>query len=137
AAVARQVAAGIRANKLRQYVLDPVLRASSGDPLSDKKLLAIVRDELVPLAVLITPNMEEAGALLGERVNSLADAERAAEKLVREVGASAALVTGGHQQGGAVVDVLFADGIRHFRAKRIVSTNTHGTGCTLSAAITA
>ena len=138
AGVARAVAAAIRENALVNYVLDPVMVATSGDILLDEDAVAIIRRDLIPLATLITPNSEEAAALTGDSVKSTADAARAAERLVRDYGATAALVTGGHiNDGSEIVDVLYIDKPIYFRAARIESRSTHGTGCTLSAAITA
>ena len=112
--------------------------ATSGDRLLDDGAVEVVRRELIPLAVLITPNSEEAAVLIGNKVGTVAEATHAAELLVREHGAVAALVKGGHlTQGDEIVDVLFIDKPIFFRAARIESRSTHGTGCTLSAAITA
>lgn len=138
AATARAVAEAIRENGLVNYVLDPVMIATSGDRLLDDDALLIVKRELIPIAVLVTPNAAEAAALTGARVDTVDDAARVAEIIVRELGAAAALVKGGHIAGGGeIVDVLYTDRARFFRGERIKSRNTHGTGCTLSAAITA
>lgn len=138
AAVARSVAKAIRDNGLVNYVLDPVMIATSGDRLLDDDAVAVIRRDLIPLAVLVTPNAAEAAVLTGEDVSTTAGAVRAAERLVRDHGAAAALVKGGHIEDGIeIVDVLFTDRAFYFRAQRIQSRNTHGTGCTLSAAITA
>jgi hydroxymethylpyrimidine/phosphomethylpyrimidine kinase len=138
AGIARAVAAAIRENALVNYVLDPVIIATSGDRLLDDDAVAVIRRDLIPLAALITPNSEEAAALTGEAVKSTSDAARAAERLVRDYGAAAALVKGGHINDGVeIVDVLYIDKPIYFRAPRIESRSTHGTGCTLSAAITA
>jgi hydroxymethylpyrimidine/phosphomethylpyrimidine kinase len=138
AAVARAVADSIRENKLTNYVLDPVMIATSGDRLLDDDALEIIRARLIPLAILVTPNSLEAAVLTGLAVESVADAARAAEALVREHGAAAALVKGGHIPGASeITDVLFIDEPIFFRGPRVVSRSTHGTGCTLSAAITA
>ena len=138
AGVARAVAAAIRENSLVNYVLDPVMIATSGDRLLDDDAVAVVRRDLIPLATLITPNSAEAATLVGEEVKSTAGAAHAAERLVRDFGAAAALVKGGHIDDGVeIVDVLYIDKPIYFRAPRIESRSTHGTGCTLSAAITA
>jgi hydroxymethylpyrimidine/phosphomethylpyrimidine kinase len=135
------VAAGIRAHALGPYVLDPVMVATSGDPLlAQGAVTAIVRD-LFPLAALVTPNLDEAALLLDAPVTTPDAMAMAARRLVHDLGAGAALVKGGHLPGGdgaQVVDVLY-DGTREERwtRPRIVTTSTHGTGCTLSAAITA
>lgn len=137
--VIRAVAAAVRAHGLNPYVLDPVMVASSGDALLERDAVGALRSSLLPLCDLITPNAEEAMVLTGEDVASPADQERAARRLVDE-GARAALVKGGHVDGDDVVDVLY-DGDRRaariFRHRRIDTRHTHGTGCTLSAAIAA
>ncbi len=137
AEVAREVRAAITRNRLPNYVLDPVMRSSSGATLLDADGVRFLRDSLLPLASLITPNTDEAGVLLGETIRSGDDAALAAEKLVLMLGAKAALVTGGHLAGNEVIDVLFTNQVRLFRAPRIRARSTHGTGCTLSAGITA
>jgi hydroxymethylpyrimidine/phosphomethylpyrimidine kinase len=119
------------------YVLDPVMVATSGDRLLDPAAEAVLRDRLVPLAAIVTPNLDEAAILAEFPVNDPATMERAGRALL-ELGAAAALVKGGHLPGDQLVDVLVTrDGARHFAHDRIQTTSTHGTGCTLSAAITA
>jgi hydroxymethylpyrimidine/phosphomethylpyrimidine kinase len=132
------VAAAIREYSLANYVLDPVMVATSGDILLETDAIGMIRDSLLPLASLVTPNVHEAAILVGEKIEDEDDMARAAEKLVGEMGAHAALVKGGHlASGDRVLDVLFDGDIRVFRGKRVNTTSTHGTGCTLSAAITA
>jgi hydroxymethylpyrimidine/phosphomethylpyrimidine kinase len=132
------VAAAIREHEFPNYVLDPVMVATSGDILLDTDAIDVIRDSLLPLASLITPNLHEAAILAGEKISDEDDMARVAEKLVREMGARAALVKGGHLvSGDRVLDVLYDGDIRVFRGKRVDTTSTHGTGCTLSAAITA
>lgn len=118
-------------------IVDPVMVSSTGSLLLDDDAVSVVRDTLLPLATLVTPNLDEARVLLGEEIRDEADMRRAAERLVRALGANAALVKGGHGTGDTVIDVLY-DGDWHVRSHpRLQSTNTHGTGCTLSAAIVA
>jgi hydroxymethylpyrimidine/phosphomethylpyrimidine kinase len=139
AGVARAVAAALRHHALAPYVLDPVMRASTGRALLDRAAVAVLRRELVPLAALITPNLAEAEALAGEPVTDLASMARVARWLVERGGAGAALVTGGHLDGPTAIDVFY-DGStapRLFRHRRVATRHTHGTGCVLSAAITA
>ena len=131
------VAAAIRAESLGNYVLDPVMVASSGDRLIAGDAEASVLEHLVPLCALVTPNLHEAGILTGRSVRDEAGMRAAAEALVR-AGAGAALVKGGHLEGDTVVNLLFdGDRLTAWRTPRIDSRSTHGTGCTLSAAITA
>ena len=131
------VASAIREHRLPNYVLDPVMVATSGDRLLDEDAQAAVVEELVPLSTLVTPNLDEAAILVGVPVRDVSAMHRAAESLV-SAGAAAALVKGGHLDSHELVDVLH-DGrsIREFRWPRIDTRSTHGTGCTLSAAITA
>jgi hydroxymethylpyrimidine/phosphomethylpyrimidine kinase len=132
------VADAIRDHSLTNYVLDPVMVATSGDILLENDAIGIIRDTLLPLASLVTPNLHEASILAGEKIEDEDDMARVAEKLVSEMGAHAALVKGGHlASGDRVLDVLYDGDVRVFRGKRIATNNTHGTGCTLSAAITA
>jgi hydroxymethylpyrimidine/phosphomethylpyrimidine kinase len=135
--VTHRVAEQIHRLALRNYVLDPVMVATSGGRLLDPAAVRIVAQRLVPLATLVTPNLDEAAALTGGPVKTVADMERAAESLIR-MGAKAALVKGGHLDADTLVDVFTAGGaVRRFEHPRIRTTSTHGTGCTLSAAITA
>jgi hydroxymethylpyrimidine/phosphomethylpyrimidine kinase len=138
AEVVRAVADGVRAHALRPYVLDPVMVATSGDPLLQPDAVSAIVGELFPLATLVTPNLDEAAILVGERPTDVASMERAARALVTTRGARAALVKGGHLETAELVDVLF-DGrsVRRFTHARVETTSTHGTGCTLSAAIAA
>jgi hydroxymethylpyrimidine/phosphomethylpyrimidine kinase len=136
-AVVSAVASGIRLHGLTPYVLDPVMVATSGDPLLERDAISAIREELIPLAALVTPNLVEASILTGHAVRTVDDMERAARALVDNAGARAALVKGGHLSGNEVVDVLFDGALHVVRHPRIETTSTHGTGCTLSSAITA
>ena len=136
AAVVRAVAAAIRRHAIAPYILDPVMVATSGDLLLTEGAVGAIVDELLPLATLVTPNLDEATILVGEPVLDVAGMERAARALV-ERGAGAALVKGGHLTGSDAVDVLFDGELRCFTHPRIATTSTHGTGCTLSAAVAA
>src|SRR5918998_6902971 len=105
--VVRTVAEGLRAHGLRPYVLDPVMVATSGDPLLTPDAIDAIRRELVPLADLVTPNLDEAALLVGEPVRDVPAMERAARRLVDEGGARAALVKGGHLTGPVTTDGLY------------------------------
>jgi len=136
-------AAAIARYRFPNYVLDPVMVATSGDALFDGAVGAqdavplLMGRRLVPLAALVTPNLDEARMLVQDDVRTPDDMERAGRALVR-MGARAALVKGGHLPGDEVVDVLVADGrVRRFARPRLDTTSTHGTGCTLSAGIAA
>ncbi len=131
------VAAGIRRYGFPHYVLDPVMVATSGDRLLDREAERSVAERLVPLAALVTPNLHEARILVEREVRTPEDMEEAAKALLR-MGAKAALVKGGHLDGAQVVDVLVtAREARAFRHPKIETSSTHGTGCTLSAAVAA
>jgi len=137
-AIASIVAASIRDHAFRNYVLDPVMVATSGDTLLERDAIDVIRSELIPQASLVTPNLHEAAILTGEKIEDEDGMARAAETIVREMGAQAVLIKGGHLDAGdRVVDILYDGDVRAFRGKRFETTNTHGTGCTLSAAIAA
>ncbi|MCP2263845.1 bifunctional hydroxymethylpyrimidine kinase/phosphomethylpyrimidine kinase [Promicromonospora thailandica] len=139
AAVARAVAAvlrDLRAGADRPVVvLDPVMVATSGDRLLAADAEAVLRDELLPLADLVTPNLPEAAVLLGiSPARDAAEAAAQATALLR-LGPGHALVKGGHLDGPQAVDQLAGpDGVVALRAPRVATRNTHGTGCTLSSA---
>jgi len=138
AAVASSVASAIRDNLLRNYVLDPVMVATSGDVLFESDAIEAIRRELIPEAFLVTPNLHEAAILVGETIEDEDAMARAAETIVNEMGAKAVLIKGGHLAlADRVVDILYDGNVRAFRSQRLDARNTHGTGCTLSAAITA
>lgn len=131
------VAAAITDYRLPNYVLDPVMVASSGARLLAAEAEISVAERLVPLATVVTPNLDEVSLLVGEEVRDVEGMRRAARTLVA-MGARAGLVKGGHLDGPEVVDVLFdGDEIREWRRPKLVTSSTHGTGCTLSAAIAA
>jgi hydroxymethylpyrimidine/phosphomethylpyrimidine kinase len=138
AAVIEVVAAGIERHAAGvPLVVDPVMVAKGGHRLLLTEAEAALRDRLLPMAALITPNLPEAEVLVGFPVRVEADMKRAAERLA-ELGAGAVLMKGGHLEGDRVVDLLFHDGKFHrFDDVRIVSRSTHGTGCTLASAIAA
>jgi hydroxymethylpyrimidine/phosphomethylpyrimidine kinase len=118
-------------------VVDPVMVAKGGHRLLLTEAEAALRDRLLPMAALITPNLPEAEVLAGFAVRSEADMKRAAERLAA-LGADAVLMKGGHLEGDRVVDLLFHEGrFDRFEDARIPSRSTHGTGCTLASAIAA
>ncbi|HLS35809.1 MAG TPA: bifunctional hydroxymethylpyrimidine kinase/phosphomethylpyrimidine kinase [Bacillota bacterium] len=124
-------------NKNIPFVIDPVMVATSGDPLIDEDARDFLRDELFPLSMVVTPNLPEAEVIVGKKITTVEEMKVAAKQIVEETGTKAALVKGGHLTGDAI-DVLY-DGkeLFLFEEERIETKNTHGTGCTLSAAITA
>ena len=137
AGIASSIAAAIDAHSFTNYVLDPVMVASSGDVLFESDTIDMIRTQLIPRAFLVTPNIHEAEILVGEQIEDEDAMARAAETIVTELGAQAALVKGGHLESDRLVDILYDGNVRAFRSQRIATGSTHGTGCTLSAAITA
>ncbi|MEG1834054.1 MAG: bifunctional hydroxymethylpyrimidine kinase/phosphomethylpyrimidine kinase [Burkholderiaceae bacterium] len=140
AAVIESVAERLAHWQPAHLVLDPVMVAKSGDALLQVEAVEALRERLLPLATVITPNLPEAAVLLGEPVIERAqDMPQAAARLWRLMGCRGwVYLKGGHLPGGEAIDVLFngADAIE-LRAPRIATRNTHGTGCTLSAALAA
>jgi hydroxymethylpyrimidine/phosphomethylpyrimidine kinase len=152
-AIVEAVAAAIKELELPLVVLDPVLVSTSGERLLDDDGIRALCAELLPQARVVTPNMPEAEVLSGLRIRSIEDAHEAARRILR-MGAAAVIITGGHAIGeqtpgsGApsdqtdgptdVVDLLF-DGhtVHEYRAPRIESSRTHGTGCTFASAVAA
>ena len=136
--IVEAVARILRAAPSRPLVVDPVMVATSGDVLLAPDAVDAVKRDLIPLATIITPNLAEAAWLLGANVaESEGDAVAQAEALLA-LGCKAVLVKGGHGGGESAVDVLCdGAGIERFAQPRIDTPHTHGTGCTLSAAIAA
>jgi hydroxymethylpyrimidine/phosphomethylpyrimidine kinase len=136
-AIVEAVAASIRRHALAPLVVDPVMVSASGDSLLESDAVSAMRSVLIPLATLVTPNLDEAELLVGETVRDVEAMERAGRVLVAR-GATAALIKGGHLVGDAAIDVLVhGERVRVFAHPRLDSRHTHGTGCTLSSAITA
>lgn len=119
------------------YVMDPVMVATSGDVLISDDARDYLRDNLLPHCTVVTPNLPEAEFLTGVKIGTLAEMQTAAEMIVHEFGAGAALVKGGHLAGDAIDFLFDGNDMVEFPAKRIDTVNTHGTGCTYAAAITA
>lgn len=141
AAIIRAVADAARRHELFPLVVDPVMTAKSGDKLIDDEAVATLRDRLVPLATVVTPNRHEAARLCGFAVETVGDAARAAEMICVKLGAQASVVKGirSAEAGRAVSIDAYCDGkqvhslIHPWRE----TANTHGSGCTFAAAITA
>ncbi len=132
-----EAVAGIVAGLPFPLVVDPVILSKHGVALLADEAIDALKSRLIPYAFLLTPNLDEAGLLTGAAVRNIVDMRRAAEQLAA-LGSRAVLVKGGHLEEGDAIDVLFYQGkLREFTSPRIASRNTHGTGCTLSAAITA
>jgi hydroxymethylpyrimidine/phosphomethylpyrimidine kinase len=137
AAHVRVVAELLRARPGLVLVVDPVMIASSGTPLLEPEAMLAYREHLLPLARLITPNLHEAEALLGATISNNLELEPAARRLAAMFG-SAVLLKGGHLDGPDCLDLLVADGeVARFSAPRLAVAGSHGTGCTLAAAVSA
>ncbi len=137
APIVEVVAAKVREYGLPNLVVDPVMVAKSGDRLLREDAVTALRDLLLPLAAVVTPNLPEADVLAGFAIDSDEDVRRAAKEIVG-LGARAVVVKGGHREAAEAVDVLY-DGatFRDYSAARIDTTSTHGTGCTFASAIAA
>lgn len=131
------VADAIAGSSLPNYVLDPVMVATSGARLLDQAAEGAVLERLLPLCTLVTPNLDEAAVMVGRPVGD-EDAMREVARELVERGAGAALIKGGHLAGDVVVDIFY-DGreFSSWRRPKLSTPHTHGTGCTLAAAITA
>jgi hydroxymethylpyrimidine/phosphomethylpyrimidine kinase len=134
------VSNAIQKHQLKHVVFDPVLIATSGASLADKATAKAMVEQLIPISYLITPNLYEASVLLNREIKTANQMEQAAIDLL-EFGSEAVLLKGGHLENNhELVDILvFKEGsevIRHtFKHPKIMTKNTHGTGCTLSSAI--
>jgi hydroxymethylpyrimidine/phosphomethylpyrimidine kinase len=136
APIVRVVAERLAAHRQARIVLDPVMVAKAGDPLLQPDARAALVEAVLPLAEVVTPNLPEAAVLADLPVATEADMEEAARR-IHARGARHVLVKGGHLKDSAT-DILYdGRGFTRFPAARLESTNTHGTGCTLSAAIAA
>jgi hydroxymethylpyrimidine/phosphomethylpyrimidine kinase len=137
-AVIEAIEAGLQRWSPKHVVLDPVMVATSGDRLLVPDAIEALRTKLIPRALLITPNLPEAAALLDEQVASSETQIESQGKRLLAMGASAVLIKGGHGTGEESIDYLFRHaGVIALEAPRIATKNTHGTGCSLSSAIAA
>jgi hydroxymethylpyrimidine kinase/phosphomethylpyrimidine kinase len=138
AEIAMAVAEALSVCGTAPIVLDPVMVAKGGASLLQDDAVNAVRERLLPLATLVTPNLPEAARLLDTTVADSRDAMRDQARALQQLGPSAVLIKGGHLEDEASPDCLVtADGVHWFETARVATTNTHGTGCTLSAAIAA
>jgi len=130
------VAREIRALKRKvPVVVDPVLRAKGGAALADDAAAAAIKESMVPLATVLTPNISEAEALCGLKIRDRTGMAAAGKALIA-LGAKAVLVKGGHLPGATITDLLvLPKGVHAFTSKRIRTRHSHGTGCTLASAI--
>jgi hydroxymethylpyrimidine/phosphomethylpyrimidine kinase len=135
--VVRTVADFLATHKLPNVVLDPILKSSSGTELLDVSGARLLAEKLIPLATVVTPNIDEASALTGLPVTD-PDQMRAAAKKLHQMGASAVVITGGHLE--KAIDLLSFTGSRGveqelFKSARLRSNSTHGTGCAFATAV--
>src|SRR5450432_1553052 len=132
--IASRVAGFLEKAKPPKVVLDPILKSSSGASLLDEAGVGVLKERLLPLVTVITPNVHEATALTGIPIDNVDDMKRAAERL-QEMGAKSVVITGGHL--ARAIDLLNEKGqpVQVFQAHLVPSTNTHGTGCAFSTAI--
>jgi len=130
------VADRVRARRLANLVVDPVMIAKSGDPLLQAEAVTALKEVLLPLALVVTPNLPEAETLVGKTITTDAEMRAAAEEIAG-LGPRYVVIKGGHRPGDAI-DLVY-DGVdfQTLSAPRIETPHTHGTGCTFSAAITA
>ena len=119
------------------YCMDPVMVATSGDVLMEKTSQAVIRETLLPLATVVTPNLSETEILLEREVRNIDEMDQAAKDIVNQLGAKTVVVKGGHLEGEAI-DVFYdGETIHHLSSERFDTPHTHGTGCTFSAVIIA
>lgn len=136
AGIVEAVAESLPAAGIHKVVVDPVLVSTSKAVLMQTPAAKALAEKLLPLALLVTPNLEEAAALTATEIDS-AEAMRDAARILRDMGPDWVLIKGGHLKGDPV-DVLYdGSSFLEFRAARVRTENTHGSGCTLAAAITA
>jgi hydroxymethylpyrimidine/phosphomethylpyrimidine kinase len=137
AEIIEAVADAVEQTAVPNLVVDPVFVSKHGDPLLRDDAVDALRKRIVPLAVLVTPNLPEAAGLAGFEVGSRPEMEAAARAIL-DLGAGAVLVKGGHLEDGRADDLLaLEDGLEWIEGERIDTPHTHGTGCVLSAAVAA
>lgn len=136
--IVRAVVRAVEEFKIANLVVDPVFKASDGRDLLDRDGVKVLKERLLPVSKLVTPNIPEAETLCGMKIRRLRDMELCAQKIL-STGVEAVLVKGGHMEGSKVIDLLYMGGeeFHYFVRDRVRTKNTHGTGCTLSAAIAA
>ena len=137
AGIVEAVANAVARNGIVKLVVDPVMLSKGGATLLQNAAQAAIKERLMPLAFVATPNIPEAEILSGLRIESVEDVREAAKRIAG-LGARHVLIKGGHLEGPEATDYWYdGDGFREFSAPRIETRNTHGTGCTYSAAIAA
>ncbi|WP_458414149.1 bifunctional hydroxymethylpyrimidine kinase/phosphomethylpyrimidine kinase [Schinkia sp. CFF1] len=134
--IIKVVAEKIKKYQWKNLVVDPVMIAKGGAPLLQEEAIAALKQYLLPLSAVVTPNIPEAEVISGRKIKSLEDRKEAA-KMIYNLGAGNVMIKGGHEDAEQMIDLLY-DGkdFYQYESKRIETKNTHGTGCTFSAAIT-
>lgn len=135
--IVKAIAESIKEYKTKFVVFDPVMVSTSGCKLIEDKAIEAIKEELIPLSTIITPNLSEAMVLTGDSISDAASMTAAGNKIL-ESGCGAVLIKGGHLEGNDMCDVLCIKGENTpyiYTASKISSKNTHGTGCTLSSSI--
>lgn len=135
--IVKAIAESIKEYKPKFVVFDPVMVSTSGCKLIEDKAIEAIKEELIPLSTIITPNLSEAMVLTGDSISDAASMTAAGNKIL-ESGCGAVLIKGGHLEGNDMCDVLCIKGENTpyiYTASKISSKNTHGTGCTLSSSI--
>jgi hydroxymethylpyrimidine/phosphomethylpyrimidine kinase len=136
-AVIKEVIKAIKKHKLKNIVIDPVMVAKGGQRLISNSSINFLREKLFPYALLVTPNIPEAEALINKKIKTLENIIKAGKKILK-FGPKFVLIKGGHINKFIIEDVLISkNNIKIFKNKKIKTKNTHGTGCTLSSAIAA
>jgi hydroxymethylpyrimidine/phosphomethylpyrimidine kinase len=137
AAIVEVVADRLERWEIASLVVDPVIAATSGAPLLQGSALEMLKKRLLPLALVVTPNIPEAEALTGHSIGTW-DGMRDAAREIHALGAHNVVIKGGHREGAQATDLLYdGEDFREFSAGRVETRNSHGTGCTFSAAIAA
>jgi hydroxymethylpyrimidine/phosphomethylpyrimidine kinase len=136
--ILQNVAKAIRDFNIEKLVLDPVLKSTSGKNLLSENSVDLLIKEIIPFSLIVTPNIDEAEVLADIEIKNWGDIESAA-KIINNKGAKVVIIKGGHfESGKEIVDVVLINGSFHYlRYPKVETKNTHGTGCTFSAAITA
>jgi len=127
----------IKEYKVKNLVIDPVMVAKGGDRLLKEDAVEALKQDLIPLAIIVTPNLIEAEVLSGLKIQNIIDMKEAAQEIYK-LGPRNVLIKGGHLLSEEAIDFLYdGESFKEFKAERINTKNTHGTGCTLSSAIAA
>ena len=136
--IIKLVSKKIKEYKIQNLIVDPVMVSESGDALLEEDAVSSYVQDIIPKSVLVTPNILEAEKISKINISSEQDVEKAGKKIL-DLGAKNVLIKGGHFKGNFSVDFLFRNGTKiiKFKKDRVNTQNTHGTGCTLSAAIAA